>query len=40
MGTPGELMSKAGDAYAERLLHAPRQQSEKLAEILKRGDKK
>ncbi len=40
MGTPKELLSKADNKYAEKLLDAPRQQSEKLAEILKKEDRK
>ncbi len=40
IGTPHELVSEAGNAYAEKLLDTPRQQSEKLEKILKKGGSK
>jgi osmoprotectant transport system ATP-binding protein len=39
-GTPSELISGTENAYADKLLDAPRQQSEKLSKILEKGDKK
>jgi osmoprotectant transport system ATP-binding protein len=39
IGSPHELVSNTDNAYANKLLDAPRQQSEKLEKILKRGNK-
>jgi osmoprotectant transport system ATP-binding protein len=39
-GTPYEMLSNPGHPYAEKLLDAPRHQSELIARILKRGERK